>query len=136
MPGRGRPRGTPGRPAGQHRARAPSLTWEAQAGFGGDTIADCMARGGRVSLSKVHATPPAARLHPPSAEFLADRNDLPDLPDLPACREDAAMLKLWNPAGVLDRRELLRVGGLSLAGLSLPFLLRQQAQARPAGKSF
>src|SRR4051812_4083806 len=46
------------------------------------------------------------------------------------------MLKLWNPAGALDRRELLRVGGLSLAGLSLPFLLRQPAQARPAGKSF
>ncbi len=43
------------------------------------------------------------------------------------------MLKLWNlnsHADLLDRRELLRVGGLSLAGLSLPTLL--QAQPTPA----
>src|ERR1043165_9605326 len=36
------------------------------------------------------------------------------------------MLKLWilaSRADLLDRRELLRVGGLSLAGLSLPALL-------------
>ncbi|MSQ95784.1 MAG: DUF1501 domain-containing protein [Gemmataceae bacterium] len=43
------------------------------------------------------------------------------------------MFKLWNlnsRADLLDRRELLRVGGLSLAGLSLPSLL--QAQGRPS----
>ena len=42
------------------------------------------------------------------------------------------MLTLWAPAGrpgLLDRRELLRVGGLSLAGLSLPLLLQQTAHA-------
>jgi hypothetical protein len=52
------------------------------------------------------------------------------------------MLNLWTPAGAsrrLDRRELLRVGGLSLAGLSLPNLLSQQASAaskKTAGRSF
>src|SRR5260370_1847266 len=42
------------------------------------------------------------------------------------------MFKLWNLPSrldLLDRRELLRVGGLTLAGLSLPSLL--QAQGRP-----
>src|ERR1700691_5099195 len=45
------------------------------------------------------------------------------------------MLNFWN-AGKLDRREMLRVGGLALAGLSLPQLLQQQVQAKPAGRSF
>ena len=42
------------------------------------------------------------------------------------------MLKLWNLASradLLDRRELLRVGGLSLAGLSLPALLNNRSNA-------
>ena len=43
------------------------------------------------------------------------------------------MLNFWH-AGKLDRREMLRVGGLALAGLSLPQLLQQQAQAKPAGQ--
>lgn len=46
------------------------------------------------------------------------------------------MFKLWNLASrsdLLDRRELLRVGGLSLAGLSLPALLQHdQARAQPS----
>ena len=50
------------------------------------------------------------------------------------------MLKLWNLASradLLDRRELLHVGGLSLAGLSLPALLqalrpRRRGDGRPA----
>src|SRR5205807_816468 len=56
------------------------------------------------------------------------------------------MLKLWNLASradLLDRREHLRIGGLSLAGLSLPALLqaqplnptplpRREARQRPA----
>jgi hypothetical protein len=51
------------------------------------------------------------------------------------------MLKLWNYASradLLDRRELLHIGGLSLAGLSLPTLLQGTAGAasRPAGRSF
>jgi uncharacterized protein (DUF1501 family) len=49
------------------------------------------------------------------------------------------MLKLWNRASradLLDRRELLRVGGLSLAGLSLPALLGRAAEKKPAAKSF
>jgi hypothetical protein len=51
------------------------------------------------------------------------------------------MLPLWNfasRADLLDRRELLRVGGLSLAGLSLPGLLQNTARgaARPAARSF
>src|SRR5580765_4439714 len=52
------------------------------------------------------------------------------------------MLKLWNLASradLLDRRELLRVGGLSLAGLSLPRLLQGTAAAaerRPTARSF
>jgi hypothetical protein len=52
------------------------------------------------------------------------------------------MLKLWNLASradLLDRRELLRVGGLSMTGLSLPSLLSSQANAapsRPASRSF
>src|ERR1022692_3819179 len=42
------------------------------------------------------------------------------------------MLNLWNlssRADILDRREMLRVGGLSLAGLSLPALLQSTASA-------
>lgn len=42
------------------------------------------------------------------------------------------MLKLWNLASrldLLDRRELLRVGGLSLTGLSLPTLLQARSEA-------
>lgn len=42
------------------------------------------------------------------------------------------MLNLWGPvsaASGLNRREMLRVGGLSIAGLSLPTLLDQQAIA-------
>ena len=42
------------------------------------------------------------------------------------------MLNLWNLASradLLDRRELLRVGGLSLAGLSLPALLGNRTDA-------
>jgi len=53
------------------------------------------------------------------------------------------MLKLWNlpsRADLLDRRELLRVGGLSLAGLSLPALLQNTAAAsnprRQTARSF
>ncbi len=49
------------------------------------------------------------------------------------------MLNLWATAersGKLDRRELLRVGGLSLAGLGLPLLFQQPAQAKPAGRGF
>ena len=53
----------------------------------------------------------------------------------------AAMLNFWGPAlrsGSLSRRELLlRVGGLSLTGLSLPLLLNRPAAAadgaKPAG---
>ncbi len=47
------------------------------------------------------------------------------------------MLKLWNltsPADLLDRRELLRVGGLSLAGLSLPALLQNRSHAAETTK--
>src|SRR5258708_24181825 len=42
------------------------------------------------------------------------------------------MLKFWGPVAPsigLNRREMLRVGGLSLAGLSLPNLLQQTASA-------
>ena len=42
------------------------------------------------------------------------------------------MLNLWNLASradMLDRRELLRVGGLGIAGLSLPTLLASKAHA-------
>lgn len=52
------------------------------------------------------------------------------------------MLNLWNMASRtdwLDRRELLRVGGLSLAGLSLPALIQNTAAAREgrrAARSF
>ena len=49
------------------------------------------------------------------------------------------MLNFWNPsprARLLDRREMLRVGGLSLAGLSLPLLLQNTVQAKPGGRSF
>src|ERR1700722_17467043 len=45
------------------------------------------------------------------------------------------MLNFWN-TGKLDRREMLRVGGLALTGLSLPQLLQQQAFAKPAARSF
>ena len=46
------------------------------------------------------------------------------------------MLNLWG-SSPLDRRELLRVGGLALGGLSLPFLLtRAAANPAPRGKSF
>src|SRR5271168_4734209 len=50
------------------------------------------------------------------------------------------MLKLWNLASrtdLLDRRELLRIGGLSLAGLSLPALIqneRARAQSSPPAR--
>ena len=40
------------------------------------------------------------------------------------------MLNLWNLGSrtdLLDRRELLRIGGLSAAGLTLPALLRSTA---------
>jgi hypothetical protein len=43
------------------------------------------------------------------------------------------MLDLWAPpghSGTLDRRELLRIGGLSMTGLTLPFLLEQTASAK------
>ncbi len=46
------------------------------------------------------------------------------------------MLKLFGPAARgegLNRRELLRIGGLGMAGLSLPMLL-PRASAAPAGK--
>jgi hypothetical protein len=53
------------------------------------------------------------------------------------------MLNLWNLASrrdLLDRRELLRVGGLTLAGLSLPTLFQKPAaaaqQQQPARRSF
>src|SRR5437660_11257490 len=52
------------------------------------------------------------------------------------------MLNLWNfasRADLLDRRELLRIGGLSLTGLSLPALLGNTAAAadrRPTARSF
>src|SRR5271155_3119021 len=52
------------------------------------------------------------------------------------------MLNLWNlgsRADLLDRREMLRVGGLSLAGLSLPTLLANTAAATqrgPTARSF
>ncbi|OWK43332.1 DUF1501 domain-containing protein [Fimbriiglobus ruber] len=50
------------------------------------------------------------------------------------------MFTLWNTSarsGVLDRRELLRVGGLGMAGLSLPLLTsaRATASAKAAPKS-
>src|SRR3954470_20180713 len=65
-------------------------------------------------------TPRAARRTPPA-----------DSPERPP-----TMLNLWAPAsrpGILDRRELLRVGGLSLAGISLPFLLERTAGAAAVG---
>lgn len=54
------------------------------------------------------------------------------------------MFRLWGPAaGLLDRREMLRVGGLTLPGMTLPFLFDRTAgaasPAKPAaarGKSF
>jgi hypothetical protein len=50
------------------------------------------------------------------------------------------MLKFWGPvsaAGGLNRREMLRVGGLSLAGLSLPRILSANTPSTaPKGKSF
>jgi hypothetical protein len=45
------------------------------------------------------------------------------------------MFKLWNQASrpdLLDRREMLRVGGLSMLGLSLPTLLQADTPRRPA----
>jgi hypothetical protein len=45
------------------------------------------------------------------------------------------MLNLWG-ASPLDRRELLRVGGLALGGLALPHLLARQASAAPKSGSF
>src|SRR5262245_30338733 len=39
------------------------------------------------------------------------------------------MLTVWGPGRGLHRREFLRVGGLGLAGLTLPALLRQEARA-------
>src|SRR4051794_21537944 len=53
------------------------------------------------------------------------------------------MLNLWNfasRADLLDRRELLRVGGLSMTGLTLPALLQKTAASasptRPTARSF
>jgi hypothetical protein len=45
------------------------------------------------------------------------------------------MIDLHGP-DPLDRRAMLRIGGLSLAGLSLPSLLRGAAPPSPAGRSF
>jgi hypothetical protein len=48
------------------------------------------------------------------------------------------MLRLWGPDRI-DRREMIRVGSLSIAGLALPNLLAQTASATPASpkpKSF
>jgi hypothetical protein len=46
------------------------------------------------------------------------------------------MLNLWNLASArFDRRELLRVGGLGLAGVSLPALLRKDVAAAARGGS-
>src|SRR5262249_55701108 len=56
----------------------------------------------------------------------------------PPAERTPTMLRLRPPAdpfGRLDRREMLRVGGLSLAGLSLPLLLERRARAS-AVKSF
>src|SRR5205823_13643097 len=47
----------------------------------------------------------------------------------------AVMLNLWG-SSPLDRRELLRVGGLALGGLSLSTLLAKPAAANPKPKSF
>jgi Protein of unknown function (DUF1501) len=62
----------------------------------------------------------------------------PTLP-LPA-RKDVVMLNLWSPAAksrVLDRREMLRVGSLSIAGLTLPHLLgNSTASAASHGPGF
>ena len=45
------------------------------------------------------------------------------------------MLNLWGPSRI-DRREMLRVGGLALGGLALPSLLRANPAAGTKGKSF
>ncbi|MFO0953762.1 MAG: hypothetical protein U0835_21920 [Isosphaeraceae bacterium] len=49
------------------------------------------------------------------------------------------MIRLQGPGSTLcdglTRRELLRVGGLSLGGLSLPTLLESQAQARAGARA-
>jgi hypothetical protein len=45
------------------------------------------------------------------------------------------MLKFWgpiSPAGGLNRREMLRAGGLAVGGLPLPLLLQLQARASGA----
>ncbi len=44
-------------------------------------------------------------------------------------------LRANAPTPFIDRREMLRVGGLGLAGVTLPMLLRQSAQASSAAKS-
>src|SRR6266700_2482368 len=48
------------------------------------------------------------------------------------------MFNLWGPRpeNGLTRRELIRVGGLALGGLSLPSLLAGRAIASPKGGSF
>src|SRR5207244_3082158 len=85
---------------------------------------------------RVHATPPLPGRHPLPVEkvlFSLHRGWI-DVERMPI------MLNLWASAGrsgKLDRRELLRIGALSLPGLSLPLLLEQTAQAAPkAGRSF
>ena len=45
------------------------------------------------------------------------------------------MLNLWGPSR-LDRRELLRVGGLALGGLALPHLTAAPTSSASKGKSF
>src|SRR3954464_716600 len=51
-----------------------------------------------------------------------------------------AMIRLLGPASRLcdglSRRELMRVGGLSMAGLTLPQLLARQSGAAEASRSF
>jgi hypothetical protein len=48
------------------------------------------------------------------------------------------MLSLWGPRPEteLDRREILRIGGLALGGLALPHLLTRRAVASPKSGSF
>jgi hypothetical protein len=82
-------------------------------------------------------------MHPPTAE------KSPPTGPPAACPPERTpiMLNLWaapGRSGMMDRRELLRIGGLSLAGLSLPLLLEQTASAvapgvkasKPTGRSF
>ena len=58
----------------------------------------------------------------------------------PKSLPSSLMLNLWNtrvPARLIDRRELLRIGGLGITGLSLPNLLAASPSPSPVkGKSF